>query len=152
MKRSRVLGAWYALLTVAILTPIVLTVTCGSGDPATVWSALAVMTGSMALIALVFTLVAVARVRYLTNHLGIDGAMGIHRTLGVATVGLATAHILAVVADNPANVWLLDPSIAPGRAVAGNRRQQRCEVEPIRKLRHALLQTTRSTLEADRIE
>jgi predicted ferric reductase len=119
VKRSRVLGAWYALLTVAILTPIVLTVTCGSGDPATVWSALAVMTGSMALIALVFTLVAVARVRYLTNHLGIDGAMGIHRTLGVATVGLATAHILAVVADNPANVWLLDPSIAPGRAVAG---------------------------------
>lgn len=116
---TRTLGAWYGLLTAAIFAPVVLTVAYGSGDPATLWSALAVTTGAQALVALVFTLVAAARIRYLTNRLGIDGVMNIHRTLGGAAVVLSTVHILAVVADNPANVWLLDPSIAPGRAVAG---------------------------------
>jgi predicted ferric reductase len=120
VTRRQVLGVWLALLTGAVLVPIVLTVVYGSGDPATLWSAIAVMTGCQALITLIFTLVSVARVRCLTTHLGIDGTMSIHRTLGGATLALATTHVLAVLADNPANVWLLDPSIAPGRAVAGS--------------------------------
>jgi predicted ferric reductase len=107
------------LFGAAILAPIVLTVWCGSGDPATLWSAIAVMTGSQALIALLFTLVIVARIRRVTNRVGIDGAMHLHRILGTATVTLSTVHILAVVIDNPANAWLLDPSIAPARALAG---------------------------------
>jgi predicted ferric reductase len=115
----RVFGGWFTLFAVAIAAPIVLTVVCGSGDPATMWSALAVMTGSQALAALVFTLVTSARIKSITNRFGIDATMHLHRILGGATVGLATVHILAVVADNPANAWLLDPSTAPARAVTG---------------------------------
>lgn len=116
---SRVLVGWLALLGVATVAPIALTVVCGTGDPATLWSALAVVTGSQALVALTLALVAVARIRRLTNRLGIDGVMSAHRTLGSAAVALSAVHVLAVVADNPANVWLLDPSVAPGRAIAG---------------------------------
>lgn len=116
---NRVLGGWLSLLGVAILAPVALTVAVGSGNPMTLWSALAVMTGVQSAIALVFTLIAVARIRYLTSRLGIDGTMGAHRILGRAAVALATVHVLAVIADNPANVWLLDPSVAPGRAIAG---------------------------------
>jgi len=112
-------GGWLTLLVAATLAPIALTVVCGSGDPATVWSAVAVMTGCQALVALVFTLLATARIRHFTHHLGIDRTMAVHRLLGGATVALTVLHVLAVVADNPANAWLLDPSIAPPRALAG---------------------------------
>jgi predicted ferric reductase len=114
-----VLSGWLTLFGAAIAAPVVLTVVCGSGDPATLWSALAVMTGSMALISLLFTLIVVSRIRRVTNRVGIDGVMHLHRILGTATVTLSVLHILAVVIDNPTNAWLLDPSIAPPRALAG---------------------------------
>lgn len=106
-------------LAAAMLIPVVFVLVWGSGDPATMWSTLGVITGTQACVALLATLIAVARVRKLTERLGIDGTMAVHRTLGGATVALATVHVVAVVADNPANIWLLDSSVAPGRAFAG---------------------------------
>lgn len=110
---------WIALLVAAFLAPPAVAVAVGTGPTETLWSILAVITGTQATVGLALTLAAVARVRRLTSAVGIGGAVGIHRTLGVATTGFALAHLAAVIADNPANVWLLDPTVAPSRAVAG---------------------------------
>lgn len=103
----------------AILSPLLLTLWVGSGDPASVWSALAVMTGTQATITLTFAIFAASRLPSVTARLGIDGAYGIHAALASASVVLACAHLVAVIADSPSNVWLLDATGAPNRALAG---------------------------------
>lgn len=109
---------WLALLVAVMLAPVALAVVDGTGAPRTLWSDLAVITGGQAVAAAVLTLAAVARIRAVTGTLGIDGAMGAHRVLGSATASLAAVHLVAVIGDNPSSVWLLDPTVAPRRAVA----------------------------------
>lgn len=109
--------AW--VFAVSVAAPIVLAFLDGTTDPSTLWSNLAVMTGSQAVITLLFSIVAASRMKFVTGKYGIDGAIGIHAALASATVALAALHLAAVIADNPANVWLIDATGAPNRALAG---------------------------------
>ncbi len=68
---------------------------------------------------MVATILLASRFRSVTGAFGIDGAMGMHRALGAAAAAFALAHVVSVIADNPSNVWLLDVTSAPFRAVAG---------------------------------
>lgn len=110
---------WLTIFALALAAPIVFTVFDGSGSSSTFWSTIGVITGVQACVVLLVVLVMVTRIRLVTERLGINRAMGVHRALGVAAVVLVGLHIIAVVADNPANVWLLEPFVAPPRAVAG---------------------------------
>jgi predicted ferric reductase len=107
------------MFAIALGAPLVFTVFDGSGSSATFWSTIAVTTGVQACVVLLVVLVMVARIKLVTEKLGINKTMGIHRALGVAAVVLVALHIAAVVIDNPTNVWLLEPFVAPPRAVAG---------------------------------
>ncbi|PZS38170.1 MAG: hypothetical protein DLM62_15200, partial [Pseudonocardiales bacterium] len=59
-----------------------------------------------------------SRLRSLTRTFGIDGVLGMHRFAGLLVAALVLAHIVLVVAVNPANVGLLDIVHAPNRARA----------------------------------
>jgi len=82
------------------------------------WHRLSVLTGLLALSALVCAAVLPSRVRSLNRALGIESVIDLHRFLGVVTAALVFAHLACVVAAAPANVMLLDLATAPGRAKA----------------------------------
>jgi 3-phenylpropionate/trans-cinnamate dioxygenase ferredoxin reductase subunit len=82
------------------------------------WHRLAVLTGLLALSALVSAAVLPSRLRSLNRAFGIESVIDLHRFLGVVTAALVFAHLACVVAAKPANVTLLDLTSAPGRAKA----------------------------------
>lgn len=84
----------------------------------TLWSNLSVLTGMLLLSTLVCTVILPSRLRSLNRAFGIESVIEIHRFLGVTSAILVLAHLACVVAANPANLWLFDWSIAPGRAKA----------------------------------
>jgi predicted ferric reductase len=88
--------------------------------PATdgMWDRLSVLTGLFALSALVSTAVLPSRVRSLNRAFGIESVIEVHRFLGVVTAALVFAHLACVVAEDPANITLLNLATAPGRAKA----------------------------------
>jgi predicted ferric reductase len=59
-----------------------------------------------------------SRIRSLTRAFGIQEVMVSHRWLGLAALGLVLAHLAFVLLDNPSNIYLLDPRVAPPRALA----------------------------------
>ena len=86
---------------------------CASPPPAPwpLWHQLAVVTGLLALSALVCAAVLPSRVRSLTRAFGIEGILDVHRFLGIASAVLVLLHLACVVATNPAKVALLDPAL-----------------------------------------
>jgi hypothetical protein len=82
------------------------------------WGRLSVLTGLLALSALVCAAVLPSRLRSLNRAFGIESVIELHRFLGVVTTALVFAHLACVVAADPRNVALLDLAKAPGRAQA----------------------------------
>ncbi|HYH32737.1 MAG TPA: ferredoxin reductase family protein [Pseudonocardia sp.] len=82
------------------------------------WDRLSVLTGLLALSALVCAAVLPSRLRSLNRAFGIESVVDLHRFLGVVTAALVFAHLACVVAADPANVALLDLLAAPPRAQA----------------------------------
>jgi predicted ferric reductase len=82
------------------------------------WERLSVLTGLLALSALVCAAVLPSRVRSLNRAFGIESVIDVHRFLGVITASLVFAHLAAVVAANPVNIALMNLSTAPPRAKA----------------------------------
>jgi predicted ferric reductase len=87
-------------------------------SPGSLWDRLSVLTGLLALSALVCAAILPSRVRSLNRAFGIESVIDVHRFLGVASAALVFAHLACVVAAEPANVVLLDLTAAPSRAQA----------------------------------
>lgn len=77
-----------------------------------------VVTGLLAMSAMVVTVVLPSRVRGLTRAFGLETVLGLHRRLGVLTGVAIALHLACVVADEPVRVSLLVPILAPGRGQA----------------------------------
>jgi len=106
------------VLALVLLAPGAASAT-GIADAVSVWSELARITGVQAAGLAAYTITLAARHRGVTAAFGIDGALGLHRATGTATVALVGVHIVAVLLDDPANIALLHPLDAPARAAAG---------------------------------
>jgi 3-phenylpropionate/trans-cinnamate dioxygenase ferredoxin reductase subunit len=110
-----VLGAIVALPSLAYLAmPSSVSPSIDNG----LWGRLSVLTGLLALSALVCAAVLPSRLRSLNRAFGIESVIDLHRFLGVVTTALVFAHLACVVAADPRNVALLDLAKAPGRAQA----------------------------------
>jgi predicted ferric reductase len=108
--------AWLSGIGAVIGAPALAYLALPSSDG--LWERLSVLTGLLALSALVCAAVLPSRVRSLNRALGIESVIDLHRFLGVVTAALVFAHLACVVAADPANVTLLDFTTAPGRAQA----------------------------------
>jgi 3-phenylpropionate/trans-cinnamate dioxygenase ferredoxin reductase subunit len=109
--------AWLSGLTAVIAGPALLWLAVAPA--ASVRGRVSVVTGLLALSALVCAAVLPSRIRSLNRVFGIESVMECHRFLGTAAAVLTLAHLAAVVALDPTNVALIDIMTAPDRAVAG---------------------------------
>lgn len=100
--RTAWLGAFGAVLVVPVLTRL------ATAPVEPLWDQLSVVTGLLALSALVCATVLPSRLRSLTRSFGIEGVIDVHRFLGSATAALVLLHLACVVAADPAKVTLLD--------------------------------------------
>ena len=87
-------------------------------SPGGLWERLSVLTGLLALSALVCAAVLPSRLRSLNRAFGIESVIDLHRFLGIVSAALVFAHLACVVAADPANLALLDLTAAPARAQA----------------------------------
>jgi predicted ferric reductase len=108
--------AWLSGLGAIIGAPSLAYLALPSSDP--LWDRLSVLTGLLALSALVCAAVLPSRLRSLNRAFGIESVIDLHRFLGVASAALVFAHLACVVAADPANITLLNLATAPGRAQA----------------------------------
>jgi predicted ferric reductase len=107
---------WATACLVVLLMPVLVGLS-RAGDSSPV-SELSVGMGIFGTSVLVCAVVLPSRLRSLTRSFGIDGVLGMHRFAGLLVTALVLAHIVLVVAVNPANVDLLDIVHAPNRARA----------------------------------
>lgn len=114
--QAAVRTAWIGALGVVLVGPVLFRLV--SAPPAPLWTQLSTTTGLLALSALVCAAVLPSRVRSLTRAFGIEGILEVHRSLGVLAAALILLHLACVVAADPANVALLDPSRATPAARA----------------------------------
>ncbi|MGZ4685223.1 ferredoxin reductase family protein [Oryzihumus sp.] len=116
--RSMIRQAWAVAYFAVVLIPLGLAL--GSDRPAGANAAyeVSLATGLVALSLLVVTWVLPKRVRALSNGLGIDVVMRVHRLVGITTLGFVLTHVVAVMMIRPGNLTLLDVRVAPGRARA----------------------------------
>ncbi|WP_344427810.1 ferredoxin reductase family protein [Pseudonocardia ailaonensis] len=108
--------AWVTALLVVLAGPAL--VHLAQSEPLPFWRQMSVVTGLVALSALVCAAALPSRLRGLTRAFGIETVVGLHRQLGILSAVLIAAHLAAVVAANPAQVGLLAVPSAPGRAKA----------------------------------
>jgi predicted ferric reductase len=112
---------WATAFLAVLLAPALLAPALhgpGTGDGASMLSALSVGMGLLATSMLVCAVVLPSRLRSLTRTFGIDGVLGIHRFVGLAVTLLVALHIVLVVVANPSNIALFDVLHAPNRARA----------------------------------
>jgi predicted ferric reductase len=107
----------WATTCLAVLLMPVLVGLRRAGDSSPL-SELSVGMGIFGTSVLVCAVVLPSRLRSLTRTFGIDGVLGMHRFAGLLVTALVLAHIVLVVAVNPANLGLLDIVHAPNRARA----------------------------------
>lgn len=117
MRRHVARTLWAAAFLAVLLGPLLL-LWAGAGGVDSAVSQLCVGFGLLATSALVCAIVLPSRLRSLTRTFGIDGVLGMHRYIGLLAAVLVLAHVALVLAENPANVALLDFGAAPGRARA----------------------------------
>ena len=110
---------WLSIETVAVVVPPLIAFMVGTGEPETFWSNLAIITGSQAAATLVVAVLFASRFKAITQSIGIDAAVSIHKVLGSSAVLFILFHLISVVADYPINVWLVDVFQAPARSLAG---------------------------------
>lgn len=108
--------AWSAALVAVLAGPALLWLLRSGPQP--LWRQLSVVTGLLALSAMVVAATLPSRVRALSRALGLETLLALHRQLGVLAGALVAAHLAAVIAADPARVALLDPLVAPGRGIA----------------------------------
>lgn len=122
MEQQRARAAWIGVLGSVFAVPVGLHLAASPVLPTspvgTVWSQLSVVTGLLALSALACTAVLPSRLRSLNRAFGIEAVLGMHRSLGAATVALVLLHLAAVVAADPTAVTLFDPRAATPAARA----------------------------------
>ncbi|MEK6443263.1 ferredoxin reductase family protein [Pseudonocardia sp. T1-2H] len=116
MERTRARTAWAAVLLVVLTGPALIWLV--RSDPIGMWRQLSIVTGLLALSALVCTACLPSRLRGLTRTFGIENILGLHRQLGVLCAVLIALHLAAVVAAKPTQVALLMFPTAPNRARA----------------------------------
>lgn len=90
-----------------------------TAPPEPLWMRLSVVTGLLALSALVCAAVLPGRIRSLNRLFGIESVIEVHRFLGGTAAILVLLHLACVVAADPANVALLDPTTDRPAARAG---------------------------------
>ena len=115
----RSVATWVSIEVLACTVPLLLAWTVGTGEPETFWSNLLVITGSQAATTLVVAALFASRFKVITQNIGIDAAISIHRVLGSTAVIFIFIHLIAVVTDYPINVWLVDIFQSPARSLAG---------------------------------
>ncbi|MBV9315030.1 MAG: ferric reductase-like transmembrane domain-containing protein [Pseudonocardia sp.] len=98
---------WAGGFVAALLGPVLLSLVNGDDNPLS--GQLAVQSGVLATGVMVCAVIAPSRLRSLTRALGIDGVLGVHRSLGLLVSLLVIAHIVLVLAANPSAVTLFDP-------------------------------------------
>ncbi|MFC4943847.1 ferric reductase-like transmembrane domain-containing protein [Pseudonocardia sp. GCM10023141] len=117
MDRERSVRRMYlSALGVVIAGPALLWLAVAPPGP--LWHRLSVISGLLALSAMVCAAILPSRLRSLNRAFGIETVIEVHRFLGVSTAVLTLAHLACVVAADPANVALLNVASAPARAVA----------------------------------
>lgn len=109
-------AAWTAVLVAVLAGPALLWLLRSGPQP--LWRQLSVVTGLLALSAMVVAATVPSRVRALSRSFGLETLLVLHRQLGVLAGSLVAAHLAAVVAADPARVALLDPLVAPARGIA----------------------------------
>jgi predicted ferric reductase len=116
MDQRMVRAAWLSVFGLIVAAPSIVWLAIAPTEP--LWDHLSVVTGLLALSALVCAAVLPSRLRSLNRAFGIESVIDVHRFLGVVTAALVFAHLACVVAADPANVALLNFETAPGRARA----------------------------------
>ncbi|WP_130288232.1 ferric reductase-like transmembrane domain-containing protein [Pseudonocardia sediminis] len=110
-------GTVWTVVLVAVLAGPALLWLLRSG-PQPLWRQLSVVTGLLALSAMVVAATLPSRVRSLSRALGLETLLALHRQLGVLAGALVAAHLATVIAADPTRVTLLDPLVAPARGIA----------------------------------
>ena len=112
-------AAWIIGFGAVAVVPVVVRLATSPAVP--LWEQLSVVTGLMALSALVCAAVLPSRLRSLTRAFGIESVIDVHRRTGASVAVLVLLHLVCVVAEDPAQVALLDPNRAgpPARAAVG---------------------------------
>jgi predicted ferric reductase len=121
MNQRLLRGIWLSVFGAIIIAPALAYLAMPSWrmpSSGGLWDRLSVLTGLLALSALVCAAVLPSRLRSLNRAFGIESVIDVHRFLGVVTAALVFAHLACVVAADPANLALLDLPDAPGRAQA----------------------------------
>jgi predicted ferric reductase len=116
MNQQQLRVVWLSVFAAIVGAPALAYLATPSADG--LWGRLSVLTGLLALSALVCAAVLPSRLRSLNRAFGIESVIDLHRFLGIVAAALVFAHLACVVAADPANVALLDIMRAPGRAQA----------------------------------
>ena len=107
---------WGSVLVTVLVGPSVIWMLRSGPQP--LLHHMSVLTGLLALSAMVVVAVLPSRVRGLSGALGLETLLGLHRRLGVLAGALVALHLACVVADRPERVGLLVPTAAPARGQA----------------------------------
>lgn len=113
-RRARLI--WGSVLVAVLVGPSVIWMLRSGPQPP--MHQMSVLTGLLALSAMVIVAVLPSRVRGLSGALGLETLLGLHRRLGMLSGALVALHLACVVADRPERVELLIPLAAPGRGQA----------------------------------
>ncbi|MEQ3551107.1 ferredoxin reductase family protein [Pseudonocardia nematodicida] len=113
-RRARLI--WHSVLVTVLVGPSLIWML--RSEPQPLGHHLSVVTGLLALSAMVVVAVLPSRVRGLSRALGLETLLGLHRRLGMLAGALVALHLAVVVAADPARVWLLVPGVAPARGQA----------------------------------
>src|SRR3981081_3323395 len=116
MDQRLLRALWLSVLGFIISAPAIVWLTIAPVEP--LCNHLSILTGVLALSALSCSAGLPSRLRSLNRALGIESVIDVHRFLGLVTAALVFAHLACVVAENPANVALLNFETAPKRAQA----------------------------------
>jgi predicted ferric reductase len=116
MDQRLLRAAWLSAFGLIVGAPSLAWLTIAPVEP--LWDHLSVVTGLLALSALVCAAVLPSRLRSLNRAFGIESVIDVHRFLGIVAAALVFVHLACVIAADPANVALLDFETAPKRAQA----------------------------------
>jgi predicted ferric reductase len=109
-------ASWLAGLVLVLAVPSWFAVAALDDDSAL--RRLAVVSGVLAASVLLVTTVLPSRLSYLNSAFGIERVLRAHRRAGLAAALAVVVHVVAVVAQDPANLGLFDVRTAPHRAQA----------------------------------
>ncbi|WP_224387373.1 ferric reductase-like transmembrane domain-containing protein [Pseudonocardia sp. ICBG1293] len=116
LAHRRARTVWGSVLVAVLVGPSLIWMLRSGPQP--LLHQLSVLTGLLALSAMVIVAVLPSRVRGLSGALGLETLLGLHRRLGVLAGVLVALHLACVVADHPERVGLLVPLAAPARGQA----------------------------------